>query len=918
MGKYKELVSEYKQKARRKYEALKKQRRTRRKLPLGEQFELLRQDRQKRLAWKKRIKALKDPREQYAQKKGYKYYRKLQHRKFKWGIFIGIIVILGLLFLNWYLGATKPLTTEQQAAREQSLQVAREVMEESIVLLQNKHATLPLAEQTKLNIFGAGSAAPVYSGGGAGGISSATAESLYEAFDAEGATYNPSLYNLYNNFTQKNKVSTDAYKKPAKGLIDTLLPNIAGFLVKSPTELDPANIPEATLTEAKEYSSTALYVVSRAGTETVDLKPEELRLTDNERATLALLNKHFAHIIVIANTTNVMELGFVNDFEHIDSVLWVGGPGEVGMRSVAAVLKGEVTPSGKLPDTYMYDIAKDPAVLNTGNFQYKDADGNPVRRYFTNYQESIYIGYRYYETFVSEADYASTVQYPFGYGLSYTTFDWKIGTTSANASTVSAQVTVTNTGKRSGKEVVQLYYRPPFVKGGIEKAAIVLGGYAKTKLLAPGESDTVTISFDTTTMASYDDRVNKAWTLDAGTYQLVVARDVHTPVQTFAYTQPTTLVIRRDATTGTTVTNQFDDTRGSLDYLSRSNPSATAPKAPTQQMFTMPSFILSADYTHIKSSAAEPTTGAKNNLKLADLKGLDYDDPKWSEFLDQLTADDLVKFTGHGGYWSVAIDHVGIPRTAMFDGPTSIRNFLDSWATVAYPAPVNLAATWNSELAETIGQTMGKEAQSFNVDATYAPSLNMHRSPLGGRNFEYYSEDPLLAGKTGAAITRGLQSTGTIAVIKHFVANDQETNRANFGLYTWLTEQSLREIYLKPFELAVKEGGAHGAMSAFNRLGTTWAGGDKALLTTVLRNEWGFRGFVITDAGVAGQGDHFDALQALEAGNDLMLGLPLDIGANDFEKQLKDYLKEDRAGTLIAMRSAAHNICYYVLQTNKL
>lgn len=918
MGKYKELVSEYKQKARRKYDALKKQRKARWGLPLGEQINLLKQDRAKRLAWKKRIKAVKDPREQYAQKKGYKYYRKLQHRKFKWGIFIAIVVILGLLFLNWYIGATKPLTAEQQAAREHSLEVARQVMDESMVLLKNENNTLPLASDAKLNIFGAGSADPLYSGGGAGGISSATAESLYEAFDAAELAYNPALYNLYNNFAHNNKVSTNEYKKPGKSIIDILLPNIAGFLVTSPAELDPSKIPAETLEDAKNYSSTAVYVVSRAGTETIDFKPDELRLTDNERATLKLLNDTFDHIIILANTTNVMELGFVNEFSNIDSVLWIGAPGEIGMHSVAAALKGEVTPSGKLTDTYTYDITANPAVQNTGNFQYKDKDGQPVRRYFVNYQEGIYVGYRYFETFLSNANYEKTVQYPFGYGLSYTTFDWKVASTHANASSVGAKVTVTNTGDISGKEVVQLYYRAPFSHDGIEKSAIVLGGYAKTKLLAPGESDTVDITFTTNSMASYDDRINKTWVLDAGTYELVVARDVHTPVQTFTYTQPEKRILNKDNKTGTEVTNQFDHARGSLNYLSRSYPEQTKPSAPTDAMYDLPDFVVASDYSHEKSSAAEPTTGADNNIKLADLKGLDYNDPKWNDFLDQFNDNELVQLAGHGGYWSVAVERLGVPRTSMYDGPASIRNFLGSWASVAYPIPANFAATWNDELVEAIGEAMGQEAKTFDVDATYAPSLNMHRSPLGGRNFEYYSEDPLLAGKIGAAVTRGLNSAGTVAVVKHFTANDQETNRANYGLYTWVNEQALREIYLKPFELTVKEAEVYGAMSAFNRLGAIWAGGDSALLTNVLRNEWGFRGFVITDAGAAGQGDHFDALQAVEAGNDLMLGLPLELGENNFEKQLKDYLKEDRAGTLIALRNAAHNICYYVLQTDKL
>jgi len=420
-------------------------------------------------------------------------------------------------------------------------------------------------------------------------------------------------------------------------------------------------------------------------------------------------------------------------------------------------------------------------------------------------------------------------------------------------------------------------------------------------------------------MASYDAASAKTWVLDAGNYKVNVARNVHSTVASFDYTQAAQKVINNDSVTGTEVTNRFDDAAGELTYYSRSRPAETYPVAPTGEAFDLPDAVAAGDYKHQQSTEEEPATNAKNNIKLADLKNLSYDDLKWSHFLDQFTTDELVSIAGNGGYWTMGNDRLGIPKTSMYDGPASIRSFLQAWATVAYPLPVNLSASWNDSLAEEVGRSMGAEARSFNVDAVYAPSVNLHRSPLGGRNFEYFSEDPLLAGKFGAAWTRGLQETKTIAVMKHFAANDQETNRANYGLYTWMTEQALRELYLKPFEITVKEGDAHGAMSAFNRIGATWAGGSKALLTDVLRKEWGFTGFVVTDAALAGQGDHFDALQAVEAGNDLMLASIVDLpGDNTYESQLKKYLKDDRAGTIVALRNAAHNISYYVLQTSKI
>lgn len=913
----KNLIAGYKKKARAKYRKLVETRKSRRGLSLNEKFALWKKDRQETKRWKLRIQKVEDNDSRKAQKKGYKLYKKLLRRKYVIIAWAVILIAIISVFASWYYGATRPLTTEQKNAREHSLVTAREVMDEGVVLLRNENNVLPLQSKS-VSVFGTSAAAPVYGGGGAGGIAAQNVESLYKAFDAAGIQYDKTLYNVYSNYAFNNKVSTDAYTPPTnKSFIDVVLPNIAGFLAGAAKEMPVDKLPNGVLDEAKKHSDTAVYAIGRAGMETIDFKADQLTLTDDERATLKLLDENFAHVIVLLNTTNVFELGFVNEFKNIDSVMWIGAPGEVGAHSVANALVGKVNPSGKTTDTYAYDIASNPAVANTGDFQYTD-NGKPAGRYFANYLESIYVGYRYYETFVDSAEYDKVVQYPFGHGLSYTTFDWKLASSKADDKKVRAEVAVTNTGAVAGKEVVQVYYEAPFTQGGIEKSSKVLGGYAKTKLLQPGETQTVIVEFDTNAMASYDDKNAKTWVLDAGQYKIDVARNVHTTVASFNYKQPTQKVIATDSATGTPVTNRFDDANGGLNYYSRSNATTTYPAAPSGDAFKLPAIVPESDYKHVVSDVVEPTTKAKNGIKLADLKSLAYDDPKWEKFLDQFTTDELVEYAGNGGYWSIAIDRLGIPKTAMYDGPASIRNFLQAWATVAYPIPVNLSATWNDALAEEVGRSMGAEAQSFDVDAVYAPSVNLHRSPLGGRNFEYFSEDPLLAGKFGAAWTRGLQSTKTIAVMKHFAANDQETNRANFGLYTWMTEQSLRELYLKPFETTVKEGDAHGVMSAFNRIGPIWAGGSKPLLTDVLRNEWGFKGFVITDAGIAGQGEHFNALQATEAGNDLMLAFIFDApGENTFEKQLKSYLKEDRAGTITALRNSAHNISYYVLQTSK-
>lgn len=918
---FKELKASYKEKAKTKWRNLKKDRHKRPiwGLPVTPANIRARlNDRAELKAWKKKIKTTKDKDSRKAQKSGYKYFKKLQHRSCKLTVLAIVVLLAVWLPTWWYTTATKPLTASQVAARDASLAVASQVMSESMVLLKND-SLLPLSN-TKVNVFGAGATNMVYGGGGAGGISTSNVTTLFDALSEAGFTYNESLYNLYSNYAFNGEASRNKYTPPSKSLLETLLPSIAGFLVKSPTEMPSSLLRDDDIVRARQFSDTAVYVVSRAGMETIDFQPDELKLSNDELSTLRRLNDNFTHVILLLNTTNVMEIAPVADLDRVQAIVWIGAPGEVGNTAVAAMLKGHVNPSGRLTDTYAYSLHSNPAIANTGSFKYNSQDGVKHDRYFTNNLENIYVGYRYYDTFVDDEDYDNIVQYPFGYGLSYTTFDWKVGGAKTDDSgKISIPVTVTNTGDIAGKDIVQLYYTPPFTQGGTEKSAINLADFAKTSLLKPGESEQLTVQLTQRDMASYDDRNAKAWVLDAGQYDLKIARNVRDVADILRYNVPNQVVYTTEAATGATVTNRFDAARGSgLTYLSRWDPQNTMPTPPTKEQLAMPDAVANSDYKHVKSNGPVPTTGAQNNLKLADLKGLPYDDPKWNTFLDQLKPGEMIKLAGDGGYWSTSISRLGVPRTSMYDGPAAIRSFLGAWSTVAYPIPANLSATWNKDLALQVGKAMGAEAKTFNVDATYAPSLNMHRSPLGGRNFEYYSEDPVIAGQIGANVTAGLKDSGVIAIIKHFAGNDQESHRADYGLYVWATEQSLREIYLKPFQIAVEQGGAHGVMSAFNRIGATWAGGDKALLTDVLRGEWGFDGFVITDAGIGPQGVHFDALQAVEAGNDLMLSFLMDLPIdNNFESQLKHYLKQDEAGTLTALRSAAHNILYYVLQTDK-
>ncbi len=915
---YRQLVKSYKEDAKEKAKALKLSRKDRKGLSKEEKKVLKQEDKKQVELWKQDIKATEDKKERKAKKKGFKKYKKIRRRPYVLGTWAAIVLLVVGSYTSFYVSRTAPLTAKEAEAAKFSRNVAEKVMEESIVLLKNESDILPL-QNTKINVFGAGAAKPVFGGGGAGAIDSSTVDDLYMAFDEQNIQYNTTLYNLYSNFIYNDEASSEEFNKPGKSLIQKLFPNVIGFIPQSTKEMPANHLSDEIVKEAVDYSDTALYVISRTGSEAIDLSVEDVRLSDEERDTLDILDKNFKHIVLLVNTVNAFELGFIDEYEHIDSVLWVGAPGQYGTHAIAKVLTGEVSPSGKLVDTFAYNVESNPAVQNTGDFQYVDEKGEPTGRYFTNNLEGIYVGYRYYETFLDEQAYNENVQFPFGYGLSYTDFEWEIVDSNFTKDKISVDVKVTNTGEFASKDVVQVYFSAPYTPGGIEKSSIELGGYGKTKELKPNESEVVTVSFATNDMSSYDQETEEAWVLEAGEYQIKVAHHIRDIVEQIPYKVEETVVTKADETTGTEIENLFEDADGDLVYLSRSNPEETLPKEPAEEDYLIPEEVVaSAEYQVEPSTAEVPTTNENHDLKLEDLKGLDYNDPLWGKFLDQFTAEEMIKLVGDGGYWTEPVERLGVPATTMYDGPASIRAFFDSWASVAFPVGVNAASTWNDPLIEEMGVAMGQEAVVYGVNAVYAPSMNMHRSPLGGRNFEYYSEDPYISGKMAAAYTRGLQSTGTVAVFKHFAANDQETNRAANGLYVWATEQSLREIYFEPFEIAVKEGNPYGAMSAFNRIGTTWSGGSKELLTDLLREEWGFEGFVITDAGIGPQGNHFNTHQAITAGNDLMLAFPINFsGPNGFEEELAQYLEEDEAGTLHGLRNAVHNISYYILQTNK-
>lgn len=475
---------------------------------------------------------------------------------------------------------------------------------------------------------------------------------------------------------------------------------------------------------------------------------------------------------------------------------------------------------------------------------------------------------------------------------------------------VTFDVTVTNTGDTAGKDVVEVYYNPPYTEGGIEKASTNLVGFEKTKELKPGASETVTVEFDDDDMASYDYQNAKAYVLEKGDYDISINSDSHTVIDSKKITVEDTITYDSDSNTHdddqTVATNQFDDAAGDVTYLSRAGHFANykeATAAPTN--FEMSDSAKETFYNNTNYDPSQfnddsdemPTTGAKNGLRLADMYGKDYDDADWDKLLDELTFDDMDNLIANGGYGTPAVSSVGKIQLTDADGPASLNNNFTGVGSIGFPASTAFACTWNKDLAKQFGEMIGDMAHDMHVAGWYAPAMNIHRNAFSGRTFEYFSEDALLSGAMASNEIAGAKEKGVYSFMKHFALNDQETNRTNM-VCTWADEQAMREIYLKPFEMSVKEGGAQAVMSAFNYIGNTYAGGNNALLNTVLRDEWGFKGFVLTDY-FGGYG-YQNGDQEIRNGNDSMLATT----------KITNHITDKSATSVKAMRTAAHNILY--------
>ncbi len=827
----------------------------------------------------------------------------------------------------------------QEGTSDAATELCEQIANEGIVLLKNEDGNLPLEDGTKLNVFGWGSTNPVYGGTGSGGLSDAyPTVSLLEGLENAGFEVNQTLVDFYKSFRET---------RPTVGMWGQ------DWTIPEPTieEYDEAGIFES----AKEYSDTAVVVISRSGGEGADLPtsldPETedtfqdgdafgayglcyssqkddldaskhfLELTNREMAMLERVAADYEDIIIVVNAANAMELGFVEEYDQISSVLWCPGTGQSGFNSLGAVLKGEVNPSAKTSDTFVRDLTKTPTYNNFGFFAYDNMDEFEVDGLvpsFVNYTDGIYVGYRFYETAAEEGliNYDEMVQYPFGFGLSYTTFKQEMGEVKESDGEISVDVTVTNTGDTAGKDVIEIYYNPPYTNGGIEKASVNLVGFEKTEILEPGASETVTVTFTIEDMASYDDISAKAYVLEEGDYKISLRTDSHTVVDEKVYTVEDKITYDESnarSTDDTSATNQLDFAHGDVIYLSRADGFANyeeaiaAPASYTMSDEEKATFMNNSNYNpenYNYDTDEMPTTGAKNGLKLVDLRGADYDDPQWETLLDQLTVSEMDTMIALGGYQTSAAASIEKVQTIDCDGPASINNNFTGTGSIGFPAGVMIANTWNVDIADAFGQSIGKMADEMGVSGWYAPAMNIHRSAFAGRNFEYYSEDPFLSGKIASTAVAGAEKEGVYAYIKHFALNDQETNRNN-QLCTWFSEQSAREIYLKPFEMCVKEGGAKAVMSAFNFYGTIPAGACPEVLNNILRDEWGFRGFVLTDYyGVYG---YQDADRMIRNGNDCMLVA--------YDTETNHLTDTESATSVKAMRQACKNIMYTVVNS---
>lgn len=863
--------------------------------------------------------------------------------------------------VSGFLNASKAEFSEETIAG--SKETIKKIGEEGITLVKNE-GLLPLSSDVKnLNVFGWDSTNPVFGGTGSAGSHSEGAVGILQSLQDAGFETNENLSKMYTDYYDQRPVISMSAQ-------DWSLP-----------EPDMSHYTDELMEGAKDFSDTAVIVIGRPGGEGADLPTDMnavingtynqglstsnapanwrymnatytnngsyddfeegesyLELSVTEEQMVEKVCSEFENVIVVINANNTMELGWVDEYEQIKSVLLAPGAGSTGFSALGEILNGSVNPSGKTADTYVKDLLSAHYINNIGNIPYTNVDDLKAQALeadatykgnisFVNYVEGIYVGYKFCETAAEEGliDYDSYVQYPFGYGLSYTTFEKTMTNFKDNGDTISFDVEVKNTGEVAGKDVVEIYYTPPYINGGIEKSSVNLVQFEKTELLEPGKSQKISFEINKEDMASYDSGEIKVegggYILEAGEYAVSVRSDSHTVIAEEKFTVEEDINYSEEgrSTDETTPVNVFEDyTRGDFIELSRADGFKNAGASwarPAEEQRTMSDELRAAveentfgiyDSTKYDNPDDEmPVLGADNNLTLFDLKGVDYDDEKWDKLLDQMSFEDMSTMINVGGWQTAEIQSVGKIATSDCDGPAGLNNFVTKTYGTPYPCEVLLAQTWNKELAYETGESMGQEFADVKNYGWYGPAMNTHRSAFGGRNFEYYSEDGVLAGYLAMNQVNGAATKGVYPYIKHFAVNDQECNREAF-LLTFASEQAIREIYLKPFELCIKgfEGSAMACMSSYNWLGGVPVCANADLLQTVLRDEWGFRGMVISDYD--GSYGYMISENCMRNGNDLMLGYG-NAESNQFNNQ--------SATAVLAMRKACKNIMYTIVNS---
>ena len=848
--------------------------------------------------------------------------------------------------------------TSDEERESYEAELCAQVEAEGAALLKNDNNALPLASGAKVSLFGHGSVDLMYGGTGSGALNDAyPVTDLLTGLHDAGIETNDELSKFYTDYCST---------RPSVGMAqqDWTLP-----------EPNVNLYTDEMMENAKAFSDTAMVVITRVGGEGADLPTDMasvvdgswirrvaqaygsergtayyngtyddslnegndwdqgdhfLQLSNREEDLLDLVTSNFDNVILVYNGANAFQMDFLKDYPQIKGVLLCPGTGQSGFEGFGKVVSGEVNPSGRTADTYVSDLTAAPWWNNFGDFKYTNTedlnsdasffDPAGATPSFVNYVEGIYVGYKFYETAADEGliNYDDEVVFPFGYGLSYTSFTKEMSSITSDGTNLNFTVTVTNTGSAAGKDVVEIYSNPPYTNGGIEKASANLLDFAKTNELAPGESQTMEFSIPVEDLASYDYQTNGCYVLEAGDYIISANNDSHNVADSKTYTVASDIVYNESnkrSSDAVAATNEFDFAEGEVTYLSRADgfanyAEATAAPANYEMsdadkavFYNAHSYTESGYEADDDANAEDITTGAKNGLKLVDLRGVDYNDPKWDDLLDQMTIEDMQQLIGFGGYQTAAVTSIEKVRTNDCDGPASINNNFTGVGSVGFPAATLIGMTWSKELAHAFGDSIGEMANEMDTSGWYGPAMNIHRTAFAGRNFEYYSEDGVLSGVMASNAIKGAQEHGVYAYMKHFALNDQEGNRTSMAA-TWSNEQAIREIYLRPFEISVKDADCHAVMSSFNYIGNRWAGGCSELLKNVLRGEWGFVGFVETDYfGVYG---YMTADQGVRNGSDLMLCTT----GNDFNTVtvLTNSSKQ-------ALREASKNILYTVVNS---